>query len=82
MHTWHVWRPLLNHYLRTLAFRATTTDLDVTTSPAGASHHVKLTATATVDAVSTSTSTPRALSTSPRVTRTSGRRRCTTASPG
>jgi hypothetical protein len=53
-----VWRPLLNHYLRTLTFRATTTDLDVTTSPAGLSHHTKVTATATVGTVSTSTSAP------------------------
>ncbi|MEU5672570.1 alpha/beta hydrolase-fold protein [Micromonospora sp. NPDC047753] len=58
VHTWHVWRPLLNHYLRTLTFRATTTDLVVTTSPAGGSHHTKVTATATVGTVSTSTSAP------------------------
>ncbi|MCG5440830.1 Ig-like domain-containing protein [Micromonospora foliorum] len=58
VHTWHVWRPLLDHYLRTLTFRATTTGLDVATSPAGGSHHTKVTATATVGAVSTSTSAP------------------------
>ncbi|MBM0277698.1 hypothetical protein, partial [Micromonospora tarensis] len=58
MHTWHVWRPLLNHYLRTLTFRATTTELDVATASAGASHRTRVTATATVGAVSTSTSAP------------------------
>jgi enterochelin esterase-like enzyme len=52
VHTWHVWRPLLNHYLRALAFRATTTGLDVEAAPAGASHNTKVTATATVRAVS------------------------------
>ncbi|MGC4813298.1 alpha/beta hydrolase-fold protein [Micromonospora sp. DT228] len=58
VHTWHVWRPLLDHYLRTLTFRATTTGLDVTSAPAGASHHTRVTATATVGAVSTTTRAP------------------------
>ena len=58
VHTWHVWRPLLNHYLRALAFRATTTDLAVTAAPGGASHNTKVTATATVAPVSTSVASP------------------------
>ncbi|WP_146247393.1 alpha/beta hydrolase-fold protein [Micromonospora arborensis] len=58
VHTWHVWRPLLDHYLRTLTFRSTTTGLDVTTAPAGASHNIKVAATATVGAVSTTTAAP------------------------
>ncbi|MEE6263165.1 alpha/beta hydrolase-fold protein [Plantactinospora sonchi] len=58
VHTWHVWRPLLNHYLRALAFRATTTGLDVAVAPAGASSHTKVTATATVGAVSVNVADP------------------------
>ncbi|MEV0157286.1 alpha/beta hydrolase-fold protein [Micromonospora sp. NPDC050686] len=58
VHTWHVWRPLLNHYLRTLVFRATTNGLDVEAEPAGASHNTKVTATATLDTVSTSVANP------------------------
>ncbi|MEV4197156.1 alpha/beta hydrolase-fold protein [Micromonospora globbae] len=58
VHTWHVWRPLLNHYLRALAFRTTTTGLDVEAAPAGASHNTRVRATATVASVSTSVATP------------------------
>lgn len=58
VHTWHVWRPLLNWYLRNLAFRTTTTDLDVETTPAGDSNLVRVTATATVETVSTSVASP------------------------
>ncbi|MCZ7375106.1 alpha/beta hydrolase-fold protein [Micromonospora sp. WMMC250] len=58
VHTWHVWRPLLNHYLRTLAFRATTTGLDVSAAPVGGSRHTGVTATATVGAVSTGAAAP------------------------
>jgi enterochelin esterase-like enzyme len=57
VHTWHVWRPLLNHYLRELAFRATATELDIETHPVG-SHKVRLTAVATVDPVTTSVASP------------------------
>jgi enterochelin esterase-like enzyme len=58
VHTWHVWRPLLNHYLRELAFRATATELDIDTEPAGRSGEVRLTAVATVDPVTTSVTAP------------------------
>jgi enterochelin esterase-like enzyme len=58
VHTWHVWRPLLNHYLRELAFRATSTGLDVDVSSVGRSDKVRVTATATVDAVTTSATPP------------------------
>lgn len=58
VHTWHVWRPLLNHYLRTMAFRTTTTGLDVQAAPAGAAPNTQVTATATVGAVSTSVADP------------------------
>jgi enterochelin esterase-like enzyme len=57
-HTWHVWRPLLNFYLRNVAFRTTTTELDLDTTPAGNSHMVRVTATAAVDTVSTSVAAP------------------------
>ncbi|MFC6079877.1 alpha/beta hydrolase-fold protein [Sphaerisporangium aureirubrum] len=59
VHTWHVWRPLLNFYLRNLAFRTTTTGLDVDAEPAGKSHKVKLTATATVGAVTAGVAAPK-----------------------
>ncbi|NED95910.1 Ig-like domain repeat protein [Phytoactinopolyspora alkaliphila] len=58
MHTWHVWRPLLNFYLRNVAFRTTTTELDLDTTQAGSSHMVRVTATATVDTVNTSVAAP------------------------
>jgi enterochelin esterase-like enzyme len=58
VHTWHVWRPLLNHYLRELAFRTTATELGIETHPAGGSNNVRLTAVATVDPVTTSVATP------------------------
>ncbi|SDS48553.1 alpha/beta hydrolase-fold protein [Jiangella sp. DSM 45060] len=58
VHTWHVWRPLLNHYVRDLAFRATTTELAVDAEPVGRSHNVRLTAVATVDPVTTSVTEP------------------------
>jgi enterochelin esterase-like enzyme len=51
MHTWHVWRPLLNYYIRNVAFRTTTTDLGVEAIRAGNSHMVRVIATATVDTV-------------------------------
>jgi enterochelin esterase-like enzyme len=57
-HTWHVWRPLVNFYLQDVAFRTTTTELDVDTTPAGSSHIVRVTASATVDSVSTSVASP------------------------
>jgi enterochelin esterase-like enzyme len=58
VHTWHVWRPLLNHYLREVAFRTTTTGLEFQTEPAGQSQNIKLTATATVHPVTTSVAGP------------------------
>jgi enterochelin esterase-like enzyme len=58
MHTWHVWRPLVNFYLREMVFRTTTTDLAVDTTAAGNSHIVRVVATATVDTVSTSVAAP------------------------
>jgi enterochelin esterase-like enzyme/chitodextrinase len=36
MHTWHVWRPLLNFYIHNITFRATSTSLAVSTAPSGA----------------------------------------------
>lgn len=45
VHTWHVWRPLLNFYIRELAFRSTDTAISVEATPSG------LTATATVTPV-------------------------------
>ncbi|GAA1254587.1 hypothetical protein GCM10009677_00420 [Sphaerisporangium rubeum] len=59
VHTWHVWRPLLNFYIRSLAFHTTTTSLAVESEPAGNSHNVKVTATATVTPVSNNTATPK-----------------------
>ncbi|MEO3811010.1 alpha/beta hydrolase-fold protein [Sphaerisporangium sp. B11E5] len=59
VHTWHVWRPLLNFYLRNLAFRTTTTGLDVDAEPAGHSRDVQLTATATVASVSANLASPK-----------------------
>ncbi|MEV1173375.1 hypothetical protein [Nonomuraea sp. NPDC049784] len=47
VHTWHVWRPLLNFYLQNLAFRTTTTGVGGNAEPAGKSDKVTLTATAT-----------------------------------
>lgn len=58
MHTWHVWRPMLDFYLRDVAFRTTTTGLDVTAAPAGNSHNVRLTATAAVGAVTANVASP------------------------
>ncbi|MFI9576463.1 alpha/beta hydrolase-fold protein [Microbispora rosea] len=58
MHTWHVWRPMLNFYLRNVAFRTTTTGLDVTATPAGNSHNVRLTATAAVGTVTANVASP------------------------
>ncbi|WP_204033949.1 alpha/beta hydrolase-fold protein [Micromonospora qiuiae] len=58
VHTWHVWRPLLNYYLRSLAFRTTTTGLEVETASAGKSGNVRVTATATVGAVTTNAASP------------------------
>lgn len=57
-HTWHVWRPLLNHYLRELAFKATSTDVEVNIMPTGESGGMRLTAVASVEAVSTGTAKP------------------------
>ncbi|NEE01883.1 alpha/beta hydrolase-fold protein [Phytoactinopolyspora halotolerans] len=57
-HTWHVWRPLLNHYLRELAFSTTSTSLELDVTPAGHADRVTVTATATVDAVTTSITAP------------------------
>ncbi|SDJ25249.1 Enterochelin esterase [Nonomuraea jiangxiensis] len=59
VHTWHVWRPLLNFYLRNLAFRTTTTGVDVNAEPAGESGKVRLTATATVDGVTANVASPK-----------------------
>lgn len=56
-HTWDVWRPLLNRYLRSVAFRTTTTGIDVNTTSAGHSR-VLVTATATVATVTTSVASP------------------------
>ncbi|MEV4325229.1 alpha/beta hydrolase-fold protein [Microbispora rosea] len=58
MHTWHVWRPMLNFYLRNVAFRTTTTGLDVTATPAGNSHNVRLIATAAVGTVTANVASP------------------------
>jgi len=58
MHTWHVWRPLLNFYIRNMAFRTTTTSLEVDAARAGNSDNVRITATATIDTVSTSVTAP------------------------
>ncbi|MFC0530302.1 alpha/beta hydrolase-fold protein [Phytohabitans kaempferiae] len=58
VHTWHVWRPLLNYYLRNMAFRTTTTGLKVETAPAGKSGNVRVAATATVGAVTTNAASP------------------------
>lgn len=58
VHSWHVWRPLLNFYLREMVFRTTTTELELDTTPAGNSHIVRIVATATVDTVSTSVTAP------------------------
>ncbi|MFC0530301.1 alpha/beta hydrolase-fold protein [Phytohabitans kaempferiae] len=58
MHTWHVWRPMLNNYVRTLAFRTTTTSLEFQTAPVGQSQNVKLTATARVGTVTNGTAFP------------------------
>lgn len=57
-HVWDVWRQLLNDYLKTVAFRTTTTELDVDTSAAGVSGGTRVTATADVSAVSTSIKAP------------------------
>jgi predicted esterase len=51
MHTWHVWRPMLNYYLRNVAFRTTDTAVEFQTAPVGQSQNVKLTATARVTTV-------------------------------
>ncbi len=59
MHTWNVWRPLLNYYIRNLAFRTTTTSLSVEPPiQAGKSHMSRVIATATVGAVTTSATPP------------------------
>jgi enterochelin esterase-like enzyme len=58
MHTWHVWRPMLNFYLRNIAFRTTTTGLEVEAIRAGNSHMVRIIATASVDPVTTTSVTP------------------------
>ncbi|MEV4536741.1 alpha/beta hydrolase-fold protein, partial [Asanoa sp. NPDC049518] len=57
MHTWHVWRPLLNHYIRNVAFRTTTTGLTIATAPVN-QNNVRLTATATVEPVTANTAVP------------------------
>ncbi len=36
MHTWHVWRPMLNYYIRNIAFRTTSTSLAVSSAASGA----------------------------------------------
>lgn len=36
VHTWHVWRPLLNFYVRELAFRTTETTVDAVATASGA----------------------------------------------
>jgi enterochelin esterase-like enzyme len=58
VHVWDVWRQMLNNYLRTVAFRATTTSLDIVTAPVGNSQNVKLTATARVDTVTNGVAVP------------------------
>jgi enterochelin esterase-like enzyme len=58
MHTWHVWRPMLNYYLRNVAFRTTTTALEAETAPVGSPQNVKLTATARVGSVTNGTADP------------------------
>ncbi|MEV4536739.1 alpha/beta hydrolase-fold protein [Asanoa sp. NPDC049518] len=57
VHTWHVWRPLLNHYIRNVAFRTTTTGLTIATAPVN-QNNVRLTATATVEPVTANTAVP------------------------
>ncbi|GIG90571.1 alpha/beta hydrolase-fold protein [Plantactinospora endophytica] len=58
VHTWDVWRQMLDDYLRQVAFRATTTGLSVQTVPVGSSSGVRLTATATVGSVTTGGARP------------------------
>ncbi|MBF9130336.1 hypothetical protein I0C86_15425 [Plantactinospora sp. S1510] len=58
VHTWDVWRQMLDNYLRNVAFRATTTSLEVDTAPAGQSSNVKVTAIAAVGAVTTGGASP------------------------
>ncbi|MGA4668894.1 alpha/beta hydrolase-fold protein [Propionibacteriaceae bacterium Y1923] len=58
MHVHDVWRQMLNHYIRTVAFKATSTEVTSTTTPAGNSGNTKVTATATVTAATTSVHAP------------------------
>ncbi|MFC0530291.1 alpha/beta hydrolase-fold protein [Phytohabitans kaempferiae] len=58
VHTWDVWRQMLNNYLRNVAFRTTTTSLEITTAPAGNSQNLKLTATARVGTVTNGVAFP------------------------
>ncbi|MEO3926862.1 alpha/beta hydrolase-fold protein [Micromonosporaceae bacterium B7E4] len=51
VHTWDVWRQMLDNYLRNVAFRTTTTSLEVETAQVGGSARVKVTATAMVGSV-------------------------------
>ncbi|MEV6813257.1 alpha/beta hydrolase-fold protein [Micromonospora sp. NPDC051296] len=51
VHVWDVWRQMLNHYVRNVAFRTTTTSLDVDTAQAGNSHRTRINATAEVGSV-------------------------------
>ncbi|MEU5551222.1 alpha/beta hydrolase-fold protein [Micromonospora sp. NPDC047793] len=58
VHVWDVWRQMLNDYLRTVAFRSTTVDLDVESIRAGNSHRYRVIATAEVASVTTSDRKP------------------------
>jgi enterochelin esterase-like enzyme len=58
VHTWHVWRPLLDYYLREVAFRATGTAVEAEVKQVGRSEVSRVVATATVDPVTTSATAP------------------------
>lgn len=59
VHTWHVWRPLLNFYLRDVAFRTTAVGLSVETTKVGkGGKNTKVTATASVGTVTTGVTPP------------------------
>ncbi|MER7167945.1 alpha/beta hydrolase-fold protein [Micromonospora sp. NPDC000207] len=58
VHVWDVWRQMLNDYLRTVAFRSTTTSVDAETIRAGNSHRYRIVASAEVASVTTSTASP------------------------
>ena len=58
VHTWHVWRPLLDYYLRQVAFHATDTAVEAEVRQVGRTEISKVVATATVEAVTQNTAAP------------------------